>query len=82
MKVANLCIALAASLFCVMAVGAQQPLDTQAGVARVAQPSTAEAQTTGPAPLTYDELVQLYEQGTPPAPLGDKLDRFDHPVRQ
>jgi hypothetical protein len=77
MKIASLYIVLATFLFCVLAVdGQEQPPNTQAGIAQVAQASGADPQTTGPALLTYDEIRQLYEQDTPPAALGDKLNRL------
>lgn len=37
---------------------------------------TANAQQRAPELLTYDELVQLYEQETPPEALRDKLGRL------
>lgn len=37
--------------------------------------STADGQT-GPALLTYDEIIQLYQQDISPAPLRDKLNRL------
>ena len=39
-------------------------------------PVAADAQQPPPELLTYDELVQLYEQETPPAALRDKLGRL------
>lgn len=39
-------------------------------------PIFANAQQQAPALLSYDELVQLYEQETPPAALQDKLNRL------
>ena len=78
MKIMNLCVALATFLFCPLAVYAQQPPppNAQAVIGQAEQPSTADAQQTGPALLTYDEIVQLYQQDSPPAPLRDKLNRL------
>lgn len=39
-------------------------------------PAATNAQQPAPELLTYDELVQLYEQETPPAALQDKLHRL------
>ena len=47
-----------------------------ASVACLLAPATSSAQQPAPQLFTYDELVQLYEQATPPAALRDKLRRI------
>ena len=73
MKVKNLCVAFVALVFYASAMCAQQP---PPNIQRVdLRFSSADGQT-GPALLTYDELIQLYQQDIPPAPLRDKLNRL------
>lgn len=78
MKATNICIAIISSLFCISVVCAQQRLSPNTGsiTDQAAQPSTADARQVGPTLLSYDEIIQLYQQDIPPAPLLDKLSRL------
>lgn len=76
MKPTNVCLAQLVFLFCISAVCAQQPSSPNTPTAQSAQSSAADVQPTRPTLLTYDEIIQLYQQDIPPAPLRDKLNRL------
>ena len=74
MKPTNVCLVLVFFLFCGSAVWTQQRSspNTQS-LTSPPQSSITEAEQTGPTLLTYNEIIQLYQQDIPPAPLRDKL---------
>jgi endonuclease/exonuclease/phosphatase family metal-dependent hydrolase len=74
MKPTNVCVALVFFLFCGSAVWTQQRSspNTQS-LTSPPQSSITEVEQTGPTLLTYNEIIQLYQQDIPPAPLRDKL---------
>src|SRR5882724_8323251 len=74
MKPKSVCLALVSFLFCVSASWTQlrSSPNTQS-LTDAPQPSITNAEQTGPTLLTYDEIIQLYQQDIPPAPLRDKL---------
>ena len=74
MKSTDVCLALLSLLFCLSAVCAQQ-LSSPNIQRDLAEPSTADAQT-GPTLLTYNEIIQLYQQDIPSEPLRDKLNKL------
>jgi hypothetical protein len=76
MKATNPSRALISFLFCVSAMGAQQPSSPKTQTDQAAQPSAADAQQTGPTLLTYKEIIQLYQQENPTTTLRDKLNRL------
>ncbi len=75
MNSTNVCRTIVSLLFCLSAVCAQQPPSPNIQPDRAAGPSTADAQV-GPTLLTYNEIIQLYQQDIPSEPLRDKLNKL------
>ncbi len=71
----NVCLALISLLFCLSAVCAQQLSSPNIQLDQAADLSTPDAQT-GPTLLTYNEIIQLYQQDIPSEPLRDKLNKL------
>lgn len=76
MRIMNLCMAFVALVLYASGMCAQQP---PPNIQRVTEEylrfSTADGHT-GPALLTYDEIIQLYKQDISPPPLREKLNRL------
>jgi endonuclease/exonuclease/phosphatase family metal-dependent hydrolase len=67
-------ISVAALLGCTLVANAQQSAQKLAG--QRASPQSSAFEQTGPPVLSYEEIVRLYNEDSPSAPLRDKLSRL------
>jgi endonuclease/exonuclease/phosphatase family metal-dependent hydrolase len=67
-------IGVVALLGCMLVASAQQTAQKLTGQGTSPQSSTLEP--TGPPLLSYEEVIRLYNEDSPPAPLRDKLSRL------
>jgi endonuclease/exonuclease/phosphatase family metal-dependent hydrolase len=61
--------------FCIWPIFAQSP-SANSRLSSPPQSSDIRSEQTGPALLTYNEIIQLYQQADPPEPLREKLQQL------